>query len=122
MLDFRRNRSAGSSFAFRVTRRLVVLGMMSVLALLLVMRGREGREIVEQPVQPVELPPAQVGRLTSAEDPPVPKVDPQKLFPGVRSDYLDTVRDDTVFRVAESDAWFHLLELVEKTEAVRDRP
>jgi len=116
VLDFRRNRTAGSSTAFRITRRLVVLGTMSVLALLLVMREREGREV---PQQPVELPPAQVGRLTSDREAPAENVDPKKLFPGVRSDYLDTVRDDTVFRAAESDAWFHLLELLEKSDPAR---
>lgn len=39
-----------------------------------------------------------------------------KMFPGVRSDYLDSVRDDTVFRPSESDAWFHLWELIGRTD------
>ncbi len=35
-------------------------------------------------------------------------------FPGVHAQYLDAVRDDTPFRSPESDAWFHLFELLEK--------
>ncbi len=115
VLDFRQNRTVGSASAFRIARRLVMLGLMAMLALLLVMRGRVGREAVQQP-EPAELPQARVGQLTSAEEGTVEKIDPRKLFPGVRSDYLDTVRDDTVFRAAESDAWFHLLELLQKTD------
>lgn len=38
------------------------------------------------------------------------------FFPGVRTDYLQTVRDDTVFRNAESDAWFHLFDLLAVTD------
>lgn len=40
-------------------------------------------------------------------------------FPGVHPQYLDAVRDDTVFRAPESDAWFHLLELLEKNTEER---
>jgi hypothetical protein len=38
-------------------------------------------------------------------------------FPGVRPDYLSLVRDDTVFRPAESDGWFHLFVLLATTPA-----
>jgi hypothetical protein len=34
----------------------------------------------------------------------------------VRTDYLRTVRDDTVFRQIESDAWFHLFHLLNKAD------
>ena len=37
------------------------------------------------------------------------------LFPGVRADYLSAVRDDTVFPAIESDGWFHLFALLERT-------
>lgn len=40
-------------------------------------------------------------------------------FPGVHAQYLDAVRDDTVFRAPESDAWFHLLELLESNSLER---
>jgi len=36
-------------------------------------------------------------------------------FPGVRSDYLREVRDDTVFRAAESDSWFQLFAVLRRT-------
>ena len=39
----------------------------------------------------------------------------RRYFPGVNPKYLDAVRDDTVFRAAESDAWYHLLALLAKT-------
>ena len=39
------------------------------------------------------------------------------LFPGVRRDYMAEVRDDTVFRAAEKDAWFHLLALLKQTDS-----
>jgi hypothetical protein len=41
------------------------------------------------------------------------------FFPGVRPDYLREVRDDDVFRAAETDAWFHLLAILEKTDERR---
>lgn len=41
---------------------------------------------------------------------------PDAFFPGVRTDYLQMVRDDTVFRKVESDAWFQLLHLLSKTD------
>ncbi|MEX0977250.1 MAG: hypothetical protein WDZ48_00265, partial [Pirellulales bacterium] len=47
-------------------------------------------------------------------DQPV-RADRNAPFPGVREDYLKEVQDDTVFRAAESDAWFHLLALLDKT-------
>lgn len=34
------------------------------------------------------------------------------FFPGVMPSYLDSIRDDTVFRQAEQDAWFNLLRLL----------
>ncbi|MCL4854598.1 MAG: hypothetical protein KJZ78_24825 [Bryobacteraceae bacterium] len=41
---------------------------------------------------------------------------PEAFFPGVRTDYLRTVRDDTIFRKAEGDAWFHLFRLLSKAD------
>ncbi len=40
---------------------------------------------------------------------------------GVRKDYLRGVEDDTVFRAAEHDAFFHLLELLGRTDPRRLR-
>lgn len=52
----------------------------------------------------------------SPVEPTVSSDEPELLFPGLRSDELKTVRDDTVLRGAEHDAWFHLLELLEQTD------
>ncbi len=55
---------------------------------------------------------------------PLPEKDTQRQvsggetkFPGVRFDDLSSVRDDTPFRKAENDAWFHLLDILRKTPA-----
>jgi hypothetical protein len=37
-------------------------------------------------------------------------------IPGIRDDVLKTVEDNTYFRTAEKDAWFHFFELVQKEE------
>lgn len=39
-----------------------------------------------------------------------------EFFPGVDLDHLKSVRDDTVFRLSEKDAWFHLLEILNQNE------
>ncbi len=39
----------------------------------------------------------------------------KKFFPGVRPEFLALVRDDTVFRGAESDAFYHLLKILDET-------
>jgi hypothetical protein len=44
-----------------------------------------------------------------------PSESDEKRFPGVRTDYLATIRDDTVFRSEESLAWFHLFSVLEST-------
>ncbi len=61
-------------------------------------------------------PPALVGDVAPAAADPSNGEQQQAYFPGVRLDYLSTVRDDTVFRNAESDAWFHLLDLLARTD------
>lgn len=38
-------------------------------------------------------------------------------FPGVRSDYLAAVKDNTVLRGAETDAWFHLLKILQQSDS-----
>jgi hypothetical protein len=53
-----------------------------------------------------------------AVPPTAPVAGPQSssdFFPGVREQYLRDVQDDTVFRSAERDAWFHLLALLQKS-------
>ncbi|MFW6124516.1 MAG: hypothetical protein ACOC46_00090 [Pirellulales bacterium] len=40
-----------------------------------------------------------------------------EYFPGVRPGYLGEVRDDAFFRDREKDAWFHLLAILQRTDA-----
>lgn len=40
----------------------------------------------------------------------------KKFFPGVNAEFLSEVRDDTVFRSAEADAFHHLLAICAKTD------
>jgi hypothetical protein len=49
-----------------------------------------------------------------AEKPALPAG--KKFFPGVNEKFLGEVRDDTVFRSAESDAFYHLLEILKDTD------
>ena len=42
-------------------------------------------------------------------------------FPGVKPAYLDEVRDNTTFRPQEQDAWFHLFEILNKTDQTKLR-
>ncbi len=50
--------------------------------------------------------------------PPAERAD-EDYFPGVQASHLDTVRDDTFFRAAEHDAWFHLLRIAAEAEPGR---
>lgn len=38
-----------------------------------------------------------------------------RYYPGVRPELLDAIRDNTVFRNAETDAWFHLWEILQSS-------
>ena len=46
---------------------------------------------------------------------PPPSQGPETPFPGIRPGYFTSVEDDTVFRGAEDDAWFHLFEVLRET-------
>ncbi len=39
-----------------------------------------------------------------------------EFFPGVKPGYLDQIRDDSFFRAAEHDGWFHLLRILAEAE------
>jgi len=58
------------------------------------------------------------GVIVAAADNPVPVDNTRKYFPGVNPEYLARVRDDTVLRGgSEHDAFFHLLEILNKESA-----
>lgn len=50
---------------------------------------------------------------TRSDSPPLPSRD---YFPSVRPELLDAVRDDTVFRAAENQAFFHLFGVLNQTD------
>jgi hypothetical protein len=60
--------------------------------------------------------PSPKGRGSTAPATPTPPAARPPLPPGARADYLQTVEDDTVFRPAEADAWFHLLDLLKQPQ------
>ncbi len=123
MLDFRRQGHARTDRLPSGERRLLTLLCAAALVVLLVLRvaGPHG----QNPARPgVAMAPrqARIGQLALADDARsddekqgVPHAD--KFFPGVRRDYLAEVRDDTMFRATEKDAWFHLLALLDETGA-----
>ncbi len=48
--------------------------------------------------------------------PSVPRAPEKRFFRGVKPSYLDAIRDDEPFRAAEADAWFHLLDILERSK------
>ncbi|MBN1587989.1 MAG: hypothetical protein JW888_00575 [Pirellulales bacterium] len=42
-----------------------------------------------------------------------------KYFPGVKSEFLETIRDKTHFRVEEQDAWFHLFAVLRTADPAK---
>lgn len=117
MLDFRRHQQGAAMPARREQRRLLGLAGLSALVLILVLQARDAKLwnwIAPQP----PAGPLQVG---GAADEPAnengPRAERPVLFPGVQPEYLSQVRDNTVFRAAESDAWFHLLKILNDTDA-----
>lgn len=66
----------------------------------------------EPPIAGADVPPIEI-------EPTPPRKPPARgdLYPGVRNDYLELVRDDTVFLPDEADAWFHLFDALRRREA-----
>ena len=93
-------------FARREQRRLLTLVMALGLAIFMMNEARKPdnwlwiTSISRADVEPAEPKENAIGRY----------------FTGVKPEYLDTVRDDTIFRHDEQDAWFHLLQILEKTD------
>jgi hypothetical protein len=119
VLDFRRNSNVPNYLGSSQQRRwLVLLAVGGVLAILL---------FRSDGIIPWLLPMPPDDRLNATHQRPErgePDADAGPpttaargaFFPGVRQDYLSEVRDDEVFRTAESDAWFHLLAILKKTD------
>jgi hypothetical protein len=139
MLDFRRHKRTTGYLGWGVERRLLVLLVGSGLVVLLIVGagnpsnwrwiGRDAKQATapgrvadhEQPVVGAArgTPADDTSRAADHDQRPARDAirdDDDRLFPGVRTDYLAAVRDDTVFRPAESDAWFHLLAVLARSD------
>ena len=129
MLDFRRNRRLPSSAGAALERRLLAMIVgAGVVVLLIVGAGnpRNWRWLVPErpdaarqqrvgsPRNDVVIAASSAGPGGEHEDVRLEVVD-ERLFPGVRADYLGMVRDDTEFRPREADGWFHLFALLQRT-------
>jgi hypothetical protein len=121
MLDFRKRKRAATGLP--IPRFLLVIIGLAVFLFIVTWRSQPVGEA------PIALKPSP-DRTARRDDDPQSRGtdeaasaansgDSRAYFPGVHAQYLDDVRDDTVFRAAESDAWFHLLELLEKNSAER---
>ncbi len=133
MLDFRRHRRALKHPGPALERRILALLVgMGLVVLLIVGAGNPGnwRWIVPDrpPAAGQQRVAGEPGRVVIAAAGPRPDDGPtdepqdavaevveERLFSGVRADYLNAVRDDTEFRPTEADGWFHLFALLERT-------
>lgn len=134
MLDFYRHRrrfqSRRSQPEPRLLLRLVVLSVLVLWAISAaknpaIWRALLGLPEAERPVAvavagPAEKPPAdEPGTFRTgdaSESRPSPARADRDYLPGVRGDYLSRVQDNTVFRPQEADAWFHLFDLLNRTD------
>ena len=137
MLDFRRHRKTPDYIGSSEQRRLLVLLALSGVVLLLVFkapdpanwrwlawdeRAVDGQLPLEDRPAPNVAPakPTAHGDTIAPLQPPASSLQPvAQLYPGVREDYLAEIRDDTVFRAVESDAWFHLLAILTSSDESR---
>src|SRR5262245_14076280 len=115
VLDFRRSGNVPNYLGAPKQRQLLLLIGISALVAILALRSDDVQIAwrtwiaPRDPGQPLPGAPAQAGNA-------VGQGDRHAFFPGVRQDYLAEVKDDTVFRADESNAWFHLLALLEKAD------
>jgi len=130
VFDFRRNSNVPNYLGSKQQRRLLmILALVGVLAIAVFQARDLGRrswfastgpggsaESAGQSAAGLAAAASDAARSASGEDGSPAPQGRAPLFPGVRADYLSTVEDDTVFRAVESDAWFHLLALLEKSD------
>jgi hypothetical protein len=134
MLDFRRTRQTKNYLGQREQRRMLALLVVSGVVLLAIRQvsqpanwgwllpggvadPADEAQVVRQPRHPAnsdgEL---MAGAFLSPAEPAAVPPEAEGYFPGVRPDYLKSVRDDTFLRHSEQDAWFHLLEVLSKAD------
>lgn len=133
MLEFNRTAGAPRNFlAWREQRKLLLWVLLIGVPMIVTLRAYDlwqsasvRRPAEEAPIDP-RLP--ESGRSIPAldtftaaatpeidpEKPAEPRRDPDKYFPGVMPNYLESVRDDTPSRPADQDACFNLLQTLER--------
>jgi hypothetical protein len=95
---------------------LLILPLGLVILLMNQLRNPQTAEQVNQFFASAEQPaPALKPRRVVEAANLIQPVAPRALFPGIQPDLLQTIRDNTYFRNAEKDAWFHFFELLQRT-------
>jgi hypothetical protein len=134
MLDFQPKTPARNWFARREQRKLLILVVMAAGVLVAVSMasnpklytlftemGRPKKPAADAHVD-TRLQPATTGRdlregvFTVAAEAPVDAAPPAgERFPGIQMEYFRSIKDNTVHRPAEAEAWFHVLDIANKT-------
>ncbi len=119
MLNFRPTSPPPARRPLLSLRRLLTIALLAALIGVLVLRGKSPTPS-PTPADPVAQEQiahdlATRGEVENESEPSV--IDPRLLFPGIDAEQLAKVRDNTVFRAIESNAWFQILALLQKTEA-----
>jgi hypothetical protein len=140
VIDFRRSRRPRNYLSRREQWRLLLLVMSLGLVMVLMSQARDPRNWAwlvalgdRGKGEPSTLVPAADAPLEDAGRQKPPKLEtpgtsqppgPAKTedeataryFPGVEPKYLAAIRDDATFRLEEQDAWFQLLEILDRTD------
>ncbi|MBX3413669.1 MAG: hypothetical protein KF708_13345 [Pirellulales bacterium] len=147
MIRFRQHTPPPNFLSRREQRRLLVLVLLLGVVVLLIREARDPRRWewmwrlgsaspslgshadsleprtstsgTDSPTIDTRLPPAAPpadGAIVLAPD-EVSGQDAHDFFPGVRAELLTRVRDDTPFRGAEHEAWFHLFQILRSAKA-----
>jgi len=78
--------------------------------------GDAAKKPLETRLPPKPRVPLQVDEFVAEARDKQPLPEGKKFFPGVNAEFLSEVRDDTVFRSAEADAFHHLLAICQETD------
>lgn len=118
MLDFRPHRKAPTKLVSREQRRVVWLAAASAMVLLLIVKSGNPANWrwLAWDAPAIEAPPPADPSVDKATE---PLAEQGRFFPGVSEAELREIKDDTVFRDAERDAWFHLLGILARTDPSR---
>jgi len=135
VLDFRRRDRKATNFLGKTSAQRRVLALVAISGLVLILTLRAGDPAAWKWIdweQPQEVVDNQANKERDSADPTkkpvggadVPAIEVElptplnkgELLPQIRRDYMNTVRDDTVFLPDEADAWFHLFDVLRKAD------